>query len=697
MLLSYYDSFWDDDYVDDRYDVESVFSPEGIEGLSIAPLDGESPGVLGEPHEAVSALSNSSYFSWCHNNSNLYFQSSLIDTASSMFGWPISGDASNPFALTLYQETALINYNNVFRGGLNSGCVVARLLENGGRNEETLYFIEGYIEKGDPVLLNMVFNPGTSDEWRHSVVAYDVNHRADCISEIFVHPGWKTTDGSMPLTHVSLSQLSGVPYSVEGSSKAASDAFPGCVVESAIALERLSPQGVCDNYVSASGEVCLPQSMVKIHNFRNTSPNFRDYAPVFRWDCLVIDDWECMNGMYWKCAISDFEGNTIVESIPPSNQICEGFFALESEAWEALLRGGNSYSVAVSLITADGCDIVSSIRCSIEKPLTYSGAYSFAVEDLSFSSNSFGTDIHSVGGSLFTTKRQNCEKNGDSILFKGKKGIISRSRLTFEFTEPVLRIDLFAKASSLSMGDVKAYYSKSIGDDLELFTGTFSYSASSYDWITFEFQTAIKRFVIEVVIYPVSLPSNSPFQPGFAIKRFALWHRLPMSGYEPLYEPDRWNNNATIEANCYSYSLNAQLLQDGTYFPCYLGELYGHIATYFDDWNLDSTIRLDFAAAYGISSESPLLRQFIKSIGRFDVCPGGMYKIAGCYRNGDYHWFRQDSTGYWSMKDGVNGEVKDTDYGGKPILDPFICDRGGYVNFLGYYAIRPFGRLCDEI
>ena len=55
----------------------------------------------------------------------------------------------------------------------------------------------------------------------------------------------------------------------------------------------------------------------------------------------------------------------------------------------------------------------------------------------------------------------------------------------------------------------------------------------------------------------------------------------------------------------------------------------------------------------------------------------------------DCHFYRQDSDGLWSHKQG-NAPIQKTDESGKPIIDPETADRGRYTVFVGYYAITPW-------
>jgi hypothetical protein len=76
-------------------------------------------------------------------------------------------------------------------------------------------------------------------------------------------------------------------------------------------------------------------------------------------------------------------------------------------------------------------------------------------------------------------------------------------------------------------------------------------------------------------------------------------------------------------------------------------------------------------------------------------CPRGTSKIAMVVDPGDdYHFYRQDSDGWWSHKDGAN-KVKRYDAEGEPIWDPRTAARDyrprgsflNYTDFCGYYCV----------
>jgi len=92
-----------------------------------------------------------------------------------------------------------------------------------------------------------------------------------------------------------------------------------------------------------------------------------------------------------------------------------------------------------------------------------------------------------------------------------------------------------------------------------------------------------------------------------------------------------------------------------------------------------------------------LMRQDVPELKRTTFnkkCPAGKSKIALVVHPGeDYHFYRQDSDGWWSHKDGAN-QVKRFDAEGKPIWNPKTAARdyrpkGSFLNykdFCGFYC-----------
>lgn len=167
-----------------------------------------------------------------------------------------------------------------------------------------------------------------------------------------------------------------------------------------------------------------------------------------------------------------------------------------------------------------------------------------------------------------------------------------------------------------------------------------------------------------------------------------VWYILsntpPTSGGELAYDPDSWNGiDVKATANCYSYAFNAHVNPTtGTLQFMQPGQASGHVLT-----------SSEITAAKIISlvkSDSQLLGFTFKSVERDAKCSLGTYKVAlviAPYQ--DYHWYRQDTDGFWSHKPGATA-VRRTDNSKKNlIIDPQTADRGVYSVFAGYFEVTP--------
>ena len=85
-----------------------------------------------------------------------------------------------------------------------------------------------------------------------------------------------------------------------------------------------------------------------------------------------------------------------------------------------------------------------------------------------------------------------------------------------------------------------------------------------------------------------------------------------------------------------------------------------------------------------------------EEIGKYEKCPAGTYKVAFVIDPNypDYHWYRQDSNGFWSHKQGTT-EVLNVDGNNLPIIDPETANRENeeynlhYTIFVGFYYVTP--------
>ena len=136
---------------------------------------------------------------------------------------------------------------------------------------------------------------------------------------------------------------------------------------------------------------------------------------------------------------------------------------------------------------------------------------------------------------------------------------------------------------------------------------------------------------------------------------------LPVSGSENHYTPELWNDPRYIKTNnCYAYLLNDRKSrpkkpQPGSYAGIKTKDPYTSCIHTF------SRVKKDNPKVYQSSAS--------------DKCRPGYYKGYLVLDPGkDYHFYRQDSTGYWSHKPGKN-PATNVDAGSNTITNPRHANR----------------------
>ena len=175
---------------------------------------------------------------------------------------------------------------------------------------------------------------------------------------------------------------------------------------------------------------------------------------------------------------------------------------------------------------------------------------------------------------------------------------------------------------------------------------------------------------------------------------------LPTNGYELSYDPTLWSGAPSANNNCYAYALNNQIYEPGNntiWFKQQPGEYYNRHKEnnpaipqgyQYPASIIVSSVQFDFDK-YNLVNGTGLS---FTPIGRYDSCPAGTYKVALVVSNSDYHWYRQDSDGLWSHKQGTY-PVQRTDNSGDLIVDPMIANRGAYSTFVGFFAVKPWNNM----
>lgn len=173
----------------------------------------------------------------------------------------------------------------------------------------------------------------------------------------------------------------------------------------------------------------------------------------------------------------------------------------------------------------------------------------------------------------------------------------------------------------------------------------------------------------------------------------------PRNGFEPKFEPGKYNDDPAIykSHNCYSYSMNVidpklvNMCRKNNATDCRRnfhqpGALNG------DRYALNAVDRRKCGVVEKlIMSDVPE----IEKSSFYGQCPSGKSKIALVVDEGeDYHFYRQDDDGWWSHKDGSN-KVKRYDALKRRIFNPAQAARDyrwqnsdlNYEDFCGFYCV----------
>ena len=160
---------------------------------------------------------------------------------------------------------------------------------------------------------------------------------------------------------------------------------------------------------------------------------------------------------------------------------------------------------------------------------------------------------------------------------------------------------------------------------------------------------------------------------------------LPTGGGEPVYNFNYWEENK-LYANCYIYAMDVITSTVGGVNPGHYGG--GEIT--FEDLSKSNICSLMYT---GTKNDGPYLGngRSIRSSSKNEKPRSNEYKVAIVIAPGvDYHWYVQNSDGYWSHKPGTTSCTK-VDASGNFITDPQTANRNysyaNYSKFCGYYIM----------
>lgn len=190
---------------------------------------------------------------------------------------------------------------------------------------------------------------------------------------------------------------------------------------------------------------------------------------------------------------------------------------------------------------------------------------------------------------------------------------------------------------------------------------------------------------------------NQPLENSLFCEKHQNCSGSPLSSSEPHYNPDLYNRNPNIYGvhNCMSYAYG--VIDKESIELC---KKKGNCRQFFHQPGALSGLR------NALDSNERRTCKVVETLQKADnpdtiktsfhaQCPKGTSKIALVVDEGeDYHYYRQDSDGMWSHKDGSN-KVKRFDALKRPIFNPQLAARDyrwqgsdlNYDDFCGFYCV----------
>ena len=618
--------------------------------------------------------------------SNFYFHLFLIKQGKEVFGQYNFDNPNNPAGMSYSEYLELYRYYVYnYRGySVSDVEVIAYKGVGSGINKSQSvrdYAIE-LVKQGIPVKLG-IGNNYDSDTGSHAVVAYDYNEEKD---ELYCHFGWGENT-----THITIESLGYTSYN------------------NLFGFNFNNPHSHSNNYKYSNeynvNTRCSCNYVIPF-NIDIIEGNYRDSLPTYKWNCLNKERWFKSQDLKYKFSILNSSRHALFEAVTPIDE-----YELTQGQWNQTLALSSNYYAYVEPYSetevywddygyAELFFTTSSFKnAHVITPVDYGFADAYPTD----SSTMNNYTSHTVNGFTFNTKRYRTGYiHNEYIVLSPIRQNINEAFIEYKFNSPVLRIDVqLAHWRSYS----NEHLSNSNGTfSLELLTSngwvaTYNLLSSEYNlptdrnnpnWYTFEFEQPVYEFRFHATSSYVTTAETN--RGRVCIGDLAIWTHLPLSGYELEYDETLWSGIPSYNNNCYAYALNNQIdpRNSQIWFKQQPGEFSGNPNRPFTREVLIPSVSADFDEYNKLYNTNLIF----KEVGRFEVCPKGTYKVALVAYDGDYHWYRQNADGTWSHKPGTT-PVRNYDNSGDVIIDPQFCDRGNYVNFLGYFAVTPWGNMYE--
>ncbi len=695
MLLSFYDTYCDDGFIEEKFDISTNFTNTQNTDFEFPPFNITSPGVKFESNELVGGLTINEYYKYIDAYSDEYFHLELLHLSKEYFGTIKFDGSSNSLGMSYDEMIDFLNYYLYEYAKFSTSEV--KIVSCSESKEEMKEYLKRYITSGTPVLLR------TNDFNGHAFIAYDYDDKTD---ELYVHAGLRRESDNTALTHIPLGTLDSLQ------------------LWDVTAIEINSTHEHSNNYLSSSGKALCSCNYIFPQEIELTSGNFRDILPTFRWKSLYKEKWSKQYNPYFQLSILDTNKKELFKHKIENKKE----YTLTQTEWDKLIFNSSekSYYIYLNLYSDiypyydDYWTIEMFIKpqeyneLPIIKPSEYGFADAYPTDETT--KTQFVEHTASNNFKFETIRYRTGYIHNEYIVMSPKRKGINEAFIEYRFQTAVTRIDVALShwreysSEQLNMSNGRAWIQQFVNNKWSI---TMNLLSDETNLPTDRNNQKYYKIIFSQPTYRIRFYSNTLFENTnddnkgrICIGNMAFYpseYSLPLSGYELDYEPDSWNKTfvdlyedrsdtyVSDCTNCYSYAINAQVNPVNNLMNTMQpGMSKGHILTESEIAQVDKLV------GYIVDDAKNLDFDF-SFVGKNEKCSKGTYKVALFIDNEgkeyDYHWYRQNSDGTWSHKPGLS-DVTNLDYDNKLIFDPQYCNRKlsdeiNYNYFVGYYAIKP--------
>ena len=653
MLLSFYDTYFNDDFISDDYEMNTRVNNNFI------PYDVESPGIKSESLEDVYGLSAANYVNYIENNYEEYLQLKLIKEAKDLFGSYKFDTNSNLYGLSLQNEVDLLNdylHYEVNVYGVNAFTMGSSYSQN-ALYDEIVY----RVTQGEPVIVNANF----AVFGRHAVVAYDYD---ETTGDIYFHSGWKDENG------YALSRVSLYDWGLQS-------------IDSIVGLNfSYATVGDRDNYQRKVKNNYVPVDITTVNYVRDvkltggiSEPTNICWKSVYNSNLFYNSSSEAVHvkvtnlnsgiALISKILSRSANGFTL------SNFEKLLFFDIEGK-YDAKVE----FEYDLDSNTSNGYEFKREYYISNKyneniflTDYNYGTTYvsdSGFVEQINNNEFSFKTKVKNVAlktAGLTLAPRRNSLNEGSYIEYHFPKGI---SEINFDIAfnsyndytffrnnNGTVLAQEFKNASYKTLFDFKAKHK------------SFPLYSNEKQTINLKFDEPVFKFRLFVHV-DENATSNSAINGRLVIGNISIKKDrndlLPCNGHELNF-----TYTESINYVCYNYALD---IMDYEHNYLIVGEHCLDLEQYFMYYQHHDEVYITFDVLSQLAMEDAMPGGILVygynfvPIGKDEVAPEGSYKIGLVLstfnpNNLSYHWIRQDSDGKWSHKDAMDPSTRLDAYG----------------------------------